>query len=78
MDVSENKLEDLPEEMGDLESLTDLHLSMNLLERLPDTVGKSLSVVLSLLLCSGWLGSRVFSVLDSGAVRPGFKSQPQS
>ena len=25
----------------------------------------------------GWLGSRVVSVLDSGAVRPGFKSQPQ-
>ena len=25
----------------------------------------------------GWLGSRVVSVLDSGAVGPGFKSQPQ-
>ena len=25
-----------------------------------------------------WLGSRVVSVLDSGAKRPGFKSQPQS
>jgi len=25
----------------------------------------------------GWLGSRVVSVLDSGAVRPGFKSQPR-
>jgi len=25
---------------------------------------------------SGWLGSRVVSVLDSGAERPGFKSQP--
>jgi len=25
---------------------------------------------------NGWLGSRVVSVLDSGAVRPGFKSQP--
>jgi len=24
----------------------------------------------------GWLGSRVVSVLDSGAVGPGFKSQP--
>ena len=24
----------------------------------------------------GWLGSRVVSVMDSGAVRPGFKSQP--
>jgi len=26
---------------------------------------------------SQWLGSRVVSVLDSGAERPGFKSQPQ-
>ena len=25
----------------------------------------------------GWLGSRVASVLDSGAVGPGFKSQPR-
>jgi len=25
----------------------------------------------------GWLGSRVVSVLDSGAEGPGFKSQPQ-
>ena len=24
----------------------------------------------------GWLGSRVVSVLDSGTVGPGFKSQP--
>ena len=26
---------------------------------------------------NGWLGSRVFSVLDSGAEGPGFKSQPR-
>jgi len=25
----------------------------------------------------GWLGSRVVSVLDSGSVGPGFKSQPR-
>ena len=30
-----------------------------------------------LLLPSGWLGSRVVSVLDSGAEGPGFKSQPR-
>jgi len=29
----------------------------------------------SCLCCSRWLGSRVVSVLDSGAERPGFKSQ---
>ena len=28
-------------------------------------------------LLGGWLGSRVVSVLDSGAVGPGFKSQPR-
>jgi len=28
-------------------------------------------------LAIGWLGSRVVSVLDSGAEGPGFKSQPQ-
>jgi len=27
--------------------------------------------------CVGWLGSRVVSLLDSGAVGPGFKSQPR-
>ena len=37
-DVSENKLEILPELYG-LEALTDLHLSQNLLEILPDSVG---------------------------------------
>ena len=40
LDISENKLEDLPEEIGDLTSLTDFHLSMNLIERLPDSIGK--------------------------------------
>jgi len=30
------------------------------------------------LLCTGWVGSRVVSVLDSGAEGPGFKSQPRS
>ena len=29
------------------------------------------------LLLLGWLGSRVVSVLDSGAEGPGFKSQPR-
>ena len=28
-------------------------------------------------LVKGWLGSRVVSVLDSGAEGPGFKSQPR-
>jgi len=29
------------------------------------------------MLSQGWLGSRVVSVLDSSAERPGFKSQPR-
>jgi len=51
--VSENKLEDLPEEIGDLVGLTDLHLSMNILERLPDTIGKSLSTAAGGRYCKG-------------------------
>jgi len=34
-------------------------------------------LLLLLLLLLGWLGSRVVSVLDSGAEGPGFKSQPR-
>ena len=44
------------------------------------TAGASSVTHLHLIDCclpSGWLGSRVVSVLDSGAVGPGFKSQPQ-
>lgn len=39
LDVSENRLEDLPEEIGGLENLTDLHLSQNVIETLPDGIG---------------------------------------
>ncbi len=40
LDVSENKLEFLPEEIGGLINLTDLFLSQNQLESLPDGIGK--------------------------------------
>jgi len=40
LDVSENKLERLPEEIGGLVSLTDLLLSQNQLEFLPDGIGQ--------------------------------------
>ena len=36
MHISENRLED---EVGDLVSLTDLHLSQNVIESLPDGLG---------------------------------------
>ena len=39
-DVSENKIEYLPDEISGCVGLTDFHLSQNLLEELPDTVGK--------------------------------------
>ena len=39
-DASENKIEDLPDEICGLTSLTDFHLSQNILEELPDTIGK--------------------------------------
>nr|XP_013004399.1 leucine-rich repeat-containing protein 1 [Cavia porcellus] len=40
LDVSENKLERLPEEISGLTSLTDLVISQNLLETIPDGIGK--------------------------------------
>ena len=42
LDLSENKLERLPEEMGGMANLSDLLLSQNQLEFLPDTFGNRL------------------------------------
>ena len=41
IDISENKLERLPEEINGLINLTDLILSQNQLENLPEGIGKS-------------------------------------
>lgn len=38
--MSENRLEELPSELGGLLLLTDLLLSQNLLQRLPDGIGQ--------------------------------------
>ena len=40
LDLTENKLEMLPDTIGDLQSVTDLTLSNNALEELPDSIGK--------------------------------------
>ena len=40
LDVSENRLEELLAELGGLVLLTDLLLSQNLLQRLPDGIGQ--------------------------------------
>lgn len=40
LDVSENRLEELPAELGGLALLTDLLLSQNSLQRLPDGIGQ--------------------------------------
>ena len=40
LDVSEYRLEELPAELGGLVLLTDLLLSQNLLQRLPDGIGQ--------------------------------------
>lgn len=40
LDVSENKIERLPEELGNLLSLADLLVSQNLIEALPESIGK--------------------------------------
>ena len=39
MDISENRLEDIPNEIYGLSKLTDLHLSQNSIEFLPDSIG---------------------------------------
>ena len=41
LDVSENRLEELPEDIGGLESLTDFILSSNALHELPEGIGMS-------------------------------------
>jgi len=40
LDVSENRLENVPEEISGLVSLTDLLLSQNVIESLPNGLGK--------------------------------------
>ena len=40
LDVSENKMERLPEELGGLTSLTDLLVSQNLIDALPESIGR--------------------------------------
>ena len=40
LDVSENRLEELPDEIGGLESLTDFILSSNALHELPEGIGR--------------------------------------
>lgn len=39
LDVSENKLEGLPQELGGLENLTDLLVSENSIEVIPESIG---------------------------------------
>jgi len=39
LDVSDNKLERLPDTIGQLDRLSDLHLSDNQIDYLPDTLG---------------------------------------
>ena len=40
LDVSENKLERLPEELSSMHSLTDLLVSQNLIDMLPEGIGQ--------------------------------------
>lgn len=41
LDVSENRLEELPSELNGLLALTDLLLTQNLLEFVPDSIGRT-------------------------------------
>lgn len=47
LDVSENKLERLPEELACLLLLTDLLVSQNLIEALPEGIGPSSCILLT-------------------------------
>ena len=40
LDLSENKLESIPDSIGDLTNMTDLTLSHNFISSLPDTIGR--------------------------------------
>lgn len=44
LDVSENKLGYLPDELGGLQSLTDLLVSQNFIDALPDSIGKHINL----------------------------------
>ena len=52
-----------------------LHVSLVYLLLIQDWLCENRSR--SVFTCTGWLGSRVVSVLDSGAEGSGFKSQPR-
>lgn len=47
LDVSENKIDRIPEELGNLASLTDLLVSQNLINALPESIGKHVHPVSS-------------------------------
>jgi len=59
LDVSENKLEQLPEEIAGLTQLTDFILSQNHLEYLPEGLGQSVSqsASMQLLICKEYLSA---------------------
>lgn len=44
LDVSENRLAELPSEISGLIALTDLLLSQNILELVPDSIGEIISI----------------------------------
>lgn len=50
VDVSENKIQRLPEELGGLLSLADLLVSQNLIDALPESIGNHLHSLSSQLL----------------------------
>ncbi len=66
LDVSENKMEWLPEELGNLVALTDLLVSQNLIDALPDSIGKhinSFPFILNDLLVSSFIKTVEYNLL---------------
>lgn len=79
LDVSENKLERLPNELGGLVSLTDLLVSQNLIDALPESIGKQAYAVsrphVALKpLCQSFLWSRMFNMRYIVSLQENYRS----
>jgi len=78
--VAEAGVDDLkhhPHHLLDHAHLRQLFIAANHSKALNDSRYYENKYLYCIKMPTGWLGSRVVSVLDSGAVGPGFKSQPR-
>lgn len=62
LDVSENKIERLPEQLGNLLSLADLLVSQNLVEALPESIGRHSTFALTSFASFGFQRMLIFQL----------------